>query len=400
MTDSVTNPPNVARRRGYPFRVGKVRGYAQRLSATPLGWELLIGRIVMLGSAGVFVVREFPHLFTLPTHAAITLAVASVVFLATWTVYWTVVVGRYEKWQPAAALLILTFAVVAAFWANPMGMYPFYYVVVMAGATYRWPYGLALAATATAYASFVWWYSGIGNRWTLQGMVIVVGLATASVLVRRFFEVQLELHKARSEVQRLAAAQARVALARDLHDQLGQDLTVAVLQAEMLREDLRCQDAVPANHRADVVVEATRNALDGMRKTVTDLREPSFAHEVESARRALTAAGIEPMITIDETPLPERVDPVLAWALRELVTNTVKHSGATICQINLRQLDHEVTLTVTDDGGGCELLERGNGLVGTSERVAALAGALDIVSTQAGFQVRVNIPVTRMALRR
>lgn len=346
----------------------------------------------MLGSAAVFVVREAPYVFRLSTPSMAALTVSAVVFMAGWCWYWLGVAGRREGWQPALALVVIASAMTVAVWANPIGMFPFYFVVVLAGAGYRWQIGLPVATATTGYAMGVWWYSGLANRWTLQGVVIMTGLAAASVLVRRFIGVQLELHQARNEVRRLAAAEARSALARDLHDQLGQDLTVAILNAEMLSDDLRSTGAVEAATRASVIAKTTRNALHGMRQTVTGLRAPTLANELASARRALSLAGIALSVDVNAAALSRNVEETLAWAVREATTNALRHSGADTCSITLHDDGSEVVLSVSDNGIGAVSPMVGCGLAGLRERVAAVAGSLEFEGAGAGLTARVRLP--------
>lgn len=358
----------------------------------PLGLEFLLGRIVMLGSAAVFVVREAPYALRLDRPSLAALAVSAVVFLVVWCWFWLRVVGRRESWQPALALVAITTAMTVAVWVNPIGMFPFYFVVVLAGAGYRWQIGLPVAVVATGYALGVWWYSGLANRWTLQGVVIMTGLAAASVLVRRFIGVQLELHQARNEVRRLAAAEARSALARDLHDQLGQDLTVAVLHAEMLSDDLRAAGATEAANRASVVAKTARDALHGMRQTVTGLRAPTLSTELASARRALNLSGIALSVEVKAAGLTRTVDETLAWAVREATTNTLRHSGADNCSITIHDEGSKVVLSVSDNGIGAVSPVVGSGLAGLGERVSVVSGSLELVESGAGFTTRIRLP--------
>lgn len=394
------SPPRIAcapLRPSYSLPVPRIKDYAAKISDTPLGWELLIGQFVMLGAASVFVVRQLPHVAALSRDPAIALALATLVFLGAWAWFWILVVGRKDRWQPLASLLLVTVAMIVAIWANPIGIFPFYYVVVLAGASYRWPYGIFLTLGATAYAMVIWWSSGIANRWTLQGIVILVGLGVAAVLVRRFVEVQLELHYARREVERLATAHARTEIARGLHDQLGQDLTFAVLQSELLREDLA--GAATAAHvaRADVVVSATRNALDGMRNTVTGLRSPTLAGEMDNARRVLMHAGFNVETECDPSTVDPTAGHVLAWVLRELVTNTVRHSGGSECRISLARETTGNSLTVADNGSTGNDHHPGNGLTGIHERVRAVGGSVDVLATPHGFRVHVLVPTPHLS---
>src|SRR5690606_543184 len=124
----------------------------------------------------------------------------------------------------------------------------------------------------------------------------------------------------------------RERVARDVHDVLGHSLTVVSVKAELAE---RLVDVDPARARAELVEiqSLTREALAEIRATVSGLRVARLGDELVAARTALTGAGIE----ADLPENPDVVDPrhriVVAWVLREAVTNVVRHSGATRCTV-------------------------------------------------------------------
>lgn len=118
-----------------------------------------------------------------------------------------------------------------------------------------------------------------------------------------------------------------------------------------------------------------------VRSAVTGYRRPTLPGELAGARTALAAAGITADIRADAPEcVPEEPEEVLAWGMREAVTNVVRHSGARRCTITLTRrqtLDGPLLeLVVADDGRGAPGPQAGNGLTGIAERLAAVEGTL------------------------
>lgn len=193
-----------------------------------------------------------------------------------------------------------------------------------------------------------------GTLWTLLGP----GFGVAIIVFARL--VEHNENRAQEAQTHLRLTAEREAIARDVHDVLGHTLTVLSIKAQLARR-LVDRDVEAARRELDAIDDLARSSLTQIRSTVTRLRTASFAAELESARTALDAASIEADITADPD-LPDRHD-LFAWALREAVTNTVRHAGATRCRITATP----GRLTLEDDGVGPGT-SRGNGLTGLAER--------------------------------
>lgn len=152
------------------------------------------------------------------------------------------------------------------------------------------------------------------------------------------------------------------------------------------------------------IEQVSRQALIDVRGAVTGYRRPTLPGELAGARTALAAAGITADVPAESPDgLPEKPEEVLAWALREAVTNVVRHSGARHCTVTLaprQTLDGKVLeLTVSDDGVGPSGTKPGNGLTGIGERLATVDGTL-ITSTGnpgsgsgKGFALTLTVPL-------
>jgi two-component system, NarL family, sensor histidine kinase DesK len=229
--------------------------------------------------------------------------------------------------------------------------------------------------------------------------VVVVGLAMIGLRTR--MQLMRELVVAREEVERLAAQEERLRMARDMHDLTGQSLSMITLKSELAIKLLDAGDNSKTREQLDEVAAISRQTLHDIREAVSGYRRPTLAVEAITARTTLTAAGIEArddarLITLSGT-FDADAEAALAWCLREAVTNVVRHSCARRCDICLALNDGELVLTVADDGRGVTDpavgATGGNGLRGMSERLAAVGGYLRVAGS-AGFTLTAAVPAT------
>ena len=106
----------------------------------------------------------------------------------------------------------------------------------------------------------------------------------------------------------------------------------------------------------------------------------------------LAAAGVQPLVDRSAIALPPDEERVLAFALREAVTNVVRHSDARHCWITLRTEDGRAVLEVKDDGHG-SLSPEGSGLSGMRERLQQVAGTLEREAGADGTRLRMRLPL-------
>jgi two-component system, NarL family, sensor histidine kinase DesK len=196
-----------------------------------------------------------------------------------------------------------------------------------------------------------------------------------------------ELARAREQLVDLAVSRERERVARDVHDILGHSLTVITVKTELAG---RLLEAVPGTERArSELADAerlAREALADVRATVSGLREVSLTGELVSARRALEAAGIAADLPTAVDVVPARHRQLFAWALREGVTNVVRHSGAAWCGVRLTA----DCVEVRDDGRGPGTDGGGSGLAGLRTRAAAAGARLETGrAPEGGFLLRV-----------
>ncbi|KRC64225.1 hypothetical protein ASE12_05260 [Aeromicrobium sp. Root236] len=227
--------------------------------------------------------------------------------------------------------------------------------------------------------------------WSAHGNNFAVLLAAAAVWSFRLaWQRQAKLMAAEQDLSELAVQEERARIARDLHDILGHSLTVISVKAE-LAERLFDDDPVRARAELEDLQRLSRDALADVRSTAQGIRGISLPGEIASARMALESAGIEPLLPTVADEVPSRWRELFAWTLREGVTNVIRHSQASRCEV---ELDAE-RIRVTDDGRApCPDDGSGNGLEGLRQR-ARLAGATVTTSTgpgERGFSLTVSVP--------
>lgn len=198
------------------------------------------------------------------------------------------------------------------------------------------------------------------------------------------------LRVANARIEYLATLTERERISRDLHDLLGQTLTGIVVRSQLAQRLNRTDPAAGAAEMVEVE-RAARAALSEVRATVSGWRQVVFDDELAVAGQALSAAGVELVVNRDpDVVLTPSAESALSLALREAVTNVVRHAHARHCAVALRHLDSQVVLEVTDDGVGGGAQE-GNGLTGMRERIAALGGDVQRLARD-GTAVTVAVP--------
>jgi two-component system sensor histidine kinase DesK len=227
---------------------------------------------------------------------------------------------------------------------------------------------------------------------TISLTATTLGIGFMMFAFRRLMQLNQDLVEAREELARLAVSEERARFARDLHDLLGHSLSVIAVKAELAERLLARDPPRAAEHVADLKTVA-RDALGEVRDAVSGYHQPTLASELEGARMALQAAGIEAQLESADVELPADAEAVLAWAVREGTTNIVRHSGARSCRIMVRPGLAAVSAEVVDDGEPNEAAGTGNGLAGLRERARRVAGTVEAgPAPDGGFRLCVTVP--------
>ena len=203
-----------------------------------------------------------------------------------------------------------------------------------------------------------------------------------------------KLRKADEEIEHLAKVAERERIARDLHDLLGHTLSLITLKAELARK-LVDRDPQRAKQEMLDVEQTSRAALADVREAISGYRGEGIAAELVRARKTLETAGITVDCEFDKLPLSSAQETVLALALREAVTNVVRHAQAQRCSVRLQRENDQCTLEIADNGRGADTPE-GNGLRGMRERLESIGGSLQR-QTQAGTRLVIHLPLASVA---
>jgi two-component system sensor histidine kinase DesK len=197
------------------------------------------------------------------------------------------------------------------------------------------------------------------------------------------------LRASQEEIERLAKTAERERIARDLHDLLGHTLSVIALKAELAG---KLVERDPERSREEIreVERISREALREVRGVVGGYRSEGLTAELAKARLVLDAAGVHLEYLAAQVELDPARETALAFALREAVTNVVRHAGASLCRITLGSLDGGARLEVRDDGRGAGGPE-GMGLSGMRARIEGLGGEVDL-RADGGTVLTVTLP--------
>lgn len=292
------------------------------------------------------------------------------------------------------ALVALTLALMLVAGVGAVGVVVF--VVVFAVFHFPWPAVTVVFAAGLGVTIVAPLLAGrLADLWSLALIVAAVG--GAAVMVRLFQGYQFDQAHLRTG---LAVSDERTRVARDVHDVLGHSVTAVILKVELCRRllDEAGDDSETSRARIDecrrqlAELEAiSRSALAEIRSTVGGLRASNLADEVTAARTVLADAGVDLLVTGDMAEIPAALRPMLAFVVREAVTNVVRHARAERCHIELAPGPDGVLLRVTDDGVGLGATNEGNGLRGMRERVAASGARVELEADAKASGTRIEV---------
>jgi two-component system sensor histidine kinase DesK len=323
---------------------------------------------------------------------------------------WLVMTWFEEKayWRSLAlAGVMLLLAVVLTIADRPSWGFLFTYCAACVGLVVSSDLGMpaVILCAAAAFGATVVAGGGGGSGGGFAASAVGIGLLL--VLMRDLRMRNHELTEARAELALSAVAAERERFARDLHDLLGHSLSVIAIKAELAGRLLKLDPERAAAEVADVEGVA-RESLREVRQAVSGYRQPTLDKELEGARVALSAAGIEAEVERAPVTLDPDVEAVLAWTVREGATNVIRHSSARRCRVRVRADLVDAAVEVVDDGQGPACLRGevgevhehiGNGITGLTERAERLRGRIEAggLPEGHGFRLAVSIPVSASA---
>ena len=298
------------------------------------------------------------------------------------------------------ALLLVT-SVLLRNTALAMGLYATWWSVGVFAAPWRRGIPVTLALLAAPWALYPTDQGlSLTPALALWGGSIVWALAMASGSLATIWlwDITKQAVEGQDARARLAVTEERLRFARDMHDLLGHSLSALAVKAELAG---RLVDRAPerAERELGEVHDLAREALDQVRAAVGGYRGLDLAEEVASVRGVLEASGTRTEVTgLDGLEIPEEAAGTAAWVVREGGTNVLRHSEAAYCRIDFSLVrgreGRALVVEMSNDGAVGGEDDRGNGLNGLSERLAAAGGAMTAAHTrEGGFLLRAVLPL-------
>ncbi|MES9682285.1 sensor histidine kinase, partial [Gottfriedia acidiceleris] len=208
-------------------------------------------------------------------------------------------------------------------------------------------------------------------------------------------QLEEKLVDANKRISDLVKLEERQRIARDLHDTLGQKLSLIGLKSDLARK-LITKDPDLAQNELKDVQQTARTALNEVRKIVSQMRGIRIKDELIRIKQILHAAEItvECNENFQLSNVSLLTENIVSMCLKEAVTNVVKHSSATLCKISIKQMKNEIIFSVIDNGVGCksEKFTTGYGLIGMRERLEFVNGTLE-VNCENGMTLIMKVPI-------
>lgn len=228
--------------------------------------------------------------------------------------------------------------------------------------------------------------------------IIIIQLLIPIVIYtkRKAKNLQGKLELANAQLEQYIQEEERNRIARDLHDTLGQTLTMIKLKSELAIK-LIDKDSKQAKLELNDILNTSRFALKQVRELVADMKFISLERELEQSRNFLQTAGIELSI-IKSDPIPSLsniAETMLALSLREAITNIIKHSQANNCSIHLYIQKEFYYMQISDNGNGQINTGKGNGIQSMKERMNILEGEVHLSSAlNKGVTITLKVPIS------
>jgi two-component system sensor histidine kinase DesK len=256
---------------------------------------------------------------------------------------------------------------------------------------------VAVAALAAQTVLMVHLHTQLSDTLLLLLQNVITGVCITGGV--RLAKVALDLFAARDELAGMAVDNERLRFSRELHDVLGHNLSAIALKSELTSKLIEIRPEL-AQAELDLIREIAAKSLTDVRAVAKGYRSMDLRREADSLTSILRGAGVGCETLSIPEGLPPRVTDVLAWALREGVTNVLRHAKATTVELKCTRDGTDVELEVLNNGVAADQPKTdavgGNGLVGLGERVRTVGGQVVTGSPRKGwFALVVRIPDLR-----
>lgn len=211
------------------------------------------------------------------------------------------------------------------------------------------------------------------------------------LLYKELVDAHKKLKEYTDEVQRLSVIEERNRIARDIHDNLGHNMTALIMQLQMAEHYLKL-DSLKSEELLNNSIKTAKNSLTSIREVVETLRGNNSVLLSQKAIQVLVDEFSENTGTKIELKVKGKVtknyntNTALYHILQEGMTNAVRHGKATNIWIELNYEDNMIKFTIKDNGLGANEIKEGFGMKGIRERVQALNGTVEFKSEN-GFTI-------------
>jgi len=317
---------------------------------TGIGWL----PYAWLAFLGFFIIGMFVPPVT-GTRVFLNLATLAIFLVTFFRCYWI----DHGK-QLAIPISIIVALGVSASIINPGASVFFHYASFFAGRLGNLKHSVITITVILIIIVASWYFGGHKLQYLFSGGLVSLALGIMGTQIYHSDMIQRQLNKSEAERKELAVIAERERIARDLHDIVGHALTVVSLKSQVAHKMVGS--------------------------------DPDIQRAIDDAEQALKTAGIKG--NFQEIDIPENLacehEQALSMVLKETVTNVIRHSQATACEIALHNNHKQITMIVNDNGSGFQSQD-GNGLKGIRERINSVNGILKISSNN-GTRIMVSIP--------
>jgi two-component system sensor histidine kinase DesK len=305
----------------------------------------------------------------------------------------------HTDWRLLAACMagIATLSVLGIYTGPSILLFGFIFADLLGRARSKWHIGIGMVAIALMFFLVPWKSEGAfftPKQFVLLPVMILQMVFPVLIYIKeRNKSLQGELDAANQQIQHYIQQEERQRIARDLHDTLGQTLTMIKMKSELAAR-LIDHNPVHAKKELKDILDTSRTALKQVREVVSDMKFISLESEWEHSRHLLQTAGIELEIKGRPPLLSSVEETMLALSVREAMTNIVKHSRAKRCIVEQGTTADFYYVRIIDDGVGLVHIGGGNGIQSMKERMKGIGGdALVENGSGGGTTVVLKIPV-------
>ena len=213
-------------------------------------------------------------------------------------------------------------------------------------------------------------------------------------------ESRSELQKAYDSLAEATALEERQRIAKEIHDTAGHSITTVIMQTEAARLVI---DKNPEDAKVKLIAAnlQAKNALEQLRESVHVLsgntaRGTLRTELTKVIEESASGTGISIRYEIEDITVSAAKDRMLCNALKECISNGLRHGGATAFWVELKPEFGQVKLLVSDNGCGVDVggLKKGFGLSAMSESAERFGGSLQLTSEEGdGLEVVVRLPL-------